>query len=109
MRAGGGAPVDKSGAGCAGMCISGGLIDRRLCTSDIPAYPQPCLNLGNVRAILGIGFGNKTQVGDSGESLMHSLHRPYYYNDYLTAHSSLYKDLRKAQGREGRRFPLNSQ
>lgn len=89
------------------MCISGGLIDRRLCTSDIPAYPQQGVSLGNTRAILGIGFGNKTQSGESGESLMHSLHRPYYYNDYLTGPSSLYKDLRKNDPPEGQRFPLN--
>lgn len=38
---------------------------------------------------------------------MHSLHRPYYYNDYLTGPSSLYKDLRKNDPPEGQRFPLN--
>lgn len=89
------------------MCISGGLIDRHLCTSNIPAYPQQGASLGNMRAILGIGFGNKTQIGDSGESLMHSLHRPYYYNDYLTAHASLYKKLCKDEPPEGPRLPLN--
>ena len=38
---------------------------------------------------------------------MHSLHRPYYYNDYLTAHSSLYKNLCKDEPPEGQRLPLN--